>query len=103
MGLSDRICELISVHHDHFASASGFGVHATEEAQLSARIIAVADALSSMVSFNVYSPRRSYSAAVRELQRQSGKQFAPQVVSAVPAAVLAEAPWANQVAAPALS
>lgn len=53
-----------------------------EEIDLNARILAVADAFDVMTSDRVYCPRRSFVAAVAELDRCAGKQFDPEIVAA---------------------
>ena len=55
-----------------------------------ARILGIADALVTMTSYRSYQPGRSFTGAVRELQRESGGQFDPEVVAAVPRALLSD-------------
>jgi diguanylate cyclase (GGDEF)-like protein len=47
---------------------------------LGARIIAACDAYEAMTTDRCYRPRREHEAACRELRRQAGRQFDPQVV-----------------------
>jgi len=54
-----------------------------DETPLGARVLAVADALESMLSEKPYAPGRSLRAAVAELERCAGTQFDPAVVQAV--------------------
>ncbi len=53
-----------------------------EEIPLGARIFAVADTLDAMMSDRPYRRGRSYDVARAEIQRESGRQFDPQVVAA---------------------
>ncbi len=94
LGFDERVADLVRHHHTAYASIQSDDRLGPFE-QLGACILAVSDALSKMVTPRTYSPRRSYSAAIRELQRCSGRQFDPRVVQAVPAALLAEAPWSR--------
>jgi len=55
-----------------------------------ARILGIADALVTMTSYRSYQPGRSFTGAMRELQRESGGQFDAQVVAAVPRALLSD-------------
>jgi diguanylate cyclase (GGDEF)-like protein/putative nucleotidyltransferase with HDIG domain len=55
-----------------------------------ARILGIADALVAMTSYRTYQPGRSFTGAMRELQRESGGQFDPEVVAAVPRALLSD-------------
>ena len=55
---------------------------AGEEIPLGARIFAIADTLDAMLSDRPYRRGRPYSVARAEIQRESGKQFDPQVVAA---------------------
>jgi hypothetical protein len=57
-----------------------------------ARILALADALVAMTSYRSYQPERSFTRTVREVQRESGGQFDPEVASAVPRALLSDPP-----------
>ena len=52
-----------------------------EEIPLGARIFAVADTLDAMMSDRPYRQGRPYAVARAEIQRESGKQFDPQVVA----------------------
>jgi diguanylate cyclase (GGDEF)-like protein len=55
-----------------------------------ARIVGIADALVAMTSYRSYQPPRSFTGAMRELQRESGGQFDPEIVAAVPRALLSD-------------
>jgi putative nucleotidyltransferase with HDIG domain len=58
-----------------------------EEIPVAARIIAVCDAFTAMVSSRPYAARRSSEEALAELRRQAGRQFDPAVVEALCAGV----------------
>ena len=73
---------VISQHHERW-DGTGYPLGLREEEiDLNARILAVADAFDAMTSDRVYRARRTYEAAVEELDRCAGKQFDPAVVAA---------------------
>jgi ribonuclease P protein subunit RPR2 len=74
--------EVVRSHHERW-DGSGYpdGLAGTE-IPLGARVFAVADALDAITSDRPYRQARSWSAAVREIVRQSGRQFDPEVVCA---------------------
>lgn len=53
-----------------------------KEIPLEARILAIADAFSAMVSARLYRPPMSYQEALLELKKEAGKQFDPELVKA---------------------
>ena len=63
-----------------------------EAIPLGSRIIAVVDAFDAMTTDRPYRPGRSAPEAAKELQKEAGRQFDPQVVAAF-LEVLAERPW----------
>ena len=96
LGADEITSEYIRHHHTRFedieSQASLFG----RSVPLGAGILAVADALVTMTSHRSYQEGRSFTAATRELQRERGRQFDPDVVDAVPHALL-ENPPPNEV------
>ena len=77
------IPDMVRHHHEAF-DGSGYP-HGLigEKIPLGARIIAVADSLSAMLSDRPYRPRMSYSDALAEVVRCRGTQFDPVVVRAL--------------------
>jgi putative nucleotidyltransferase with HDIG domain len=55
-----------------------------------ARTLGVADALVTMTSYRPYQPQRSFTWAMRELERESGRQFDAEVVAAVSRGALSD-------------
>jgi HD-GYP domain-containing protein (c-di-GMP phosphodiesterase class II) len=72
---SERLCEIIRHHHEHF-DGSGYpdGLKG-EQIPLGARIIAVAEAYHEMISDRPYAAGRSPADAIAELESLSGTQF----------------------------
>ena len=86
------LAALILAHHERF-DGSGYPSHLVgEQIPLAARIIAVADAFTTMTEGRVYRPASTRLQAVAELERCSGKQFDPTA-----ARVLVDLVQANQV------
>jgi HD-GYP domain-containing protein (c-di-GMP phosphodiesterase class II) len=81
LGLDEEAAEYIRYHHKAFRTGSG-------NPPLGARVLAVADAFVTMTSERPYRSARSLSSAVSELRRCRGEQFDPDVVDAVPHALL---------------
>jgi HD-GYP domain-containing protein (c-di-GMP phosphodiesterase class II) len=69
-------------HHERFDGKGYPEKIAGEMIPLPGRIISVADAFDAMTSDRPYRKRRDYQSAFRELQRNAGKQFDPQIVEA---------------------
>ncbi|UCE60175.1 MAG: diguanylate cyclase [Phycisphaerales bacterium] len=92
LGADEATAEFIRYHHVRFDNANRPGDAGGGPLPLGACILAVADALVTMTSYRPYCAERSFTGAVRELQRESGRQFDPDVVNAVPEALLAKAP-----------
>jgi diguanylate cyclase (GGDEF)-like protein len=93
LGLEPIAAEYVRFHHARWAGRGA--VNACDSSiPLGARILAVADALIAMTSPRPYQPRRSFSTAARELRYGSGRQFDPDVVRAVPRALMADLPLA---------
>ncbi len=82
IGFLGGAADVIRAHHEHF-DGSGYprNLRATE-IPLGARIFAVADALASMTSDRPYRWAKTLAAARKEIIREAGKQFDPEVVAA---------------------
>ncbi|HKK32986.1 MAG TPA: HD-GYP domain-containing protein [Desulfomicrobiaceae bacterium] len=74
---------MVRHHHEAFDGTGYPHGLAGQEIPLGARIIAVADSLSAMLSDRPYRPRMSYSDALAEVIRCRGTQFDPVVVRAL--------------------
>jgi putative two-component system response regulator len=73
---------VVSQHHERW-DGKGYPLGLQgEQIDLNARILAVSDAFDVMTSDRVYRPRRSFAAAVAELDRCAGTQFDPEIVAA---------------------
>jgi HD-GYP domain-containing protein (c-di-GMP phosphodiesterase class II) len=76
----DGVGEVILAHHERpDGSGYPFGLKG-DEIPIAAQIVAVADAFAAMTADRTYRQGVAPDAAVEELQANSGKQFAPQVV-----------------------
>jgi HD-GYP domain-containing protein (c-di-GMP phosphodiesterase class II) len=84
--------EIVHHHHEHFDGSGYPDGLAGEDIPLGARIFALADALDAMTSDRPYRRAMSLENAITEIERCSGKQFDPAIVSAflhIPVARLA--------------
>jgi putative nucleotidyltransferase with HDIG domain len=73
---------VVAQHHEKW-DGSGYPLGLRgDEADLNARIFAVADAFDAMISDRVYRAGRPYEAAREELDRCAGQHFDPQIVEA---------------------
>ncbi len=82
LGFLKEVIDLVKEHHERFDGQGyplGLG---REHIKLGARIIAVADAFSAMISKRPYRKIMSAKKAMQELRQQSDHQFDPQVVQA---------------------
>ena len=78
----DPVADIVLHHHERWDGAGYPNGLRGEDIPLAARIIFVADAYDAITSDRVYSPRRSSSVALVELERCAGTQFDPAIVSA---------------------
>jgi putative nucleotidyltransferase with HDIG domain len=79
---NERVIEMIRHHHDRY---DGTGLGQTvqgEDIPLGARIIALADAFDATTSERPYRSIMSVDEALVEIERCSGSQFAPEIVTA---------------------
>jgi putative nucleotidyltransferase with HDIG domain len=74
--------EIVLTHHERFDGAGYPQGLIGHEIPLGARIFAVADTLDAITSRRAYRPARSYAVARKEIARESGHQFDPEVVTA---------------------
>jgi response regulator RpfG family c-di-GMP phosphodiesterase len=95
VGRMDAVAHLapaIRAEHERW-DGSGYPDGLVHEAiPTSSRIVFVCDALHAMTSDRPYRPAMSYGAAMTELKRNSGTQFAPDVVEATPHSVVSMHP-----------
>lgn len=74
--------QIVLTHQERFDGTGYPQGLAGEEIPLGARIFAIADTLDAILSDRPYRRGRPYSVARAEIERESGKQFDPQVVAA---------------------
>jgi len=87
VGKMDGVAHLapaIRAEHERWDGAGYPHGLASEAIPTSSRIVFVCDALHAMTSDRPYRTAMSYTAAIAELQRNSGTQFCPAVVDAAP-------------------
>ena len=94
-----RVSLILRSHHERWDGRGYPDSLSGEEIPLGARIVAVADAIESMLANRPYRARMSVAAAMDEIQRYSGTQFDPAVVAASLRAIALEGGAASQVAA----
>jgi HD-GYP domain-containing protein (c-di-GMP phosphodiesterase class II) len=71
----------IILHHHERYDGTGYPYGLKErEIPLGARILAVADSYDAMTAGRIYKKRLDREVAIEELRRQSGAQFAPDIV-----------------------
>jgi putative nucleotidyltransferase with HDIG domain len=78
----EEAAEVVLTHHERFDGTGYPQGLAGAEIPLGARVFAVADTLDVMTSDRPYHQATTFAAAREEINRQSGKQFDPDVVSA---------------------
>jgi HD-GYP domain-containing protein (c-di-GMP phosphodiesterase class II) len=76
----EQVKEIILHHHERYDGAGYPGGLSGESIPVGARVLAVVDAYSSMLSDRPYRPAMSVEEAIEELQHCSGSQFDPSVV-----------------------
>lgn len=81
--LSDRIVlDIVAYHHEHWDGGGYPEGLRGEVIPLAARIVAVADTMDAMTTRRPYRPAMSWSDTARELARQQGAQFDPEIAGA---------------------
>jgi putative nucleotidyltransferase with HDIG domain len=80
---SQAVLDMIYSHHEHFNGRGYPRGLAGEAIPLTARIVAVADAMDAMTSSRSYQRNRTVAEALEEVRRNAGTQFDPQIVQAV--------------------
>jgi GAF domain-containing protein len=78
----EQVKEVILHHHERYDGGGYPGGLEGDRIPMGARVLAVVDAYSSMVSDRPYRPAMSTEAALEEIRRCSGTQFDPKVVEA---------------------
>jgi putative nucleotidyltransferase with HDIG domain len=81
---------IVRHHHEHFDGAGYPDGLRGEQIPLGARIVSVVDAVDVMRAGRPYQPARSHDWILDELQRQTGRQFDPQLVEALIAVLPSE-------------
>jgi putative nucleotidyltransferase with HDIG domain len=82
IGFLKGAADIILTHHERFDGAGYPQGIMGEQIPIGARIFAVADAVASMTSDRPYRWAKSLATARKEMIRETGKQFDPEVVSA---------------------
>ena len=94
LGADETTVEHIRLHHTPYAPGGPRSYAEADHPALGARIMAVAEALIAMTSFRTYAETLSFTAALRELRRESGRKFDPGVLAVAPRALLVHSPLA---------
>ncbi len=87
-GLSAAVLAVIRFHHERWDGTGYPDSLSGEEIPLAARIFAVCDVYDALISKRPYKDSWHPREAIREIQRQSGRHFDPQVVKAFLAVAL---------------
>ena len=87
-GLSTAVLSVIRFHHERWDGTGYPDSLSGEEIPLAARIFAVCDVYDALISKRPYKDAWHPREAIREIQRQSGRHFDPQVVKAFLAVAL---------------
>jgi HD-GYP domain-containing protein (c-di-GMP phosphodiesterase class II) len=82
IGYLEQALPCILHHHERFDGQGYPEKIGGEKIPLPGRIISVADAFDAMTSDRPYRKKRDYQSAFQEIQKNSGKQFDPQIVQA---------------------
>ncbi len=77
------VTQIVRNHHERFAGGGYPDGLSGEEIPLAARIVAVADTLDAMTSARAYRRALPLETALTEIRGNAGRQFCPQVVSAL--------------------
>lgn len=80
--VNGKISEIIEHHHDHYDGSGLHQVVAGRNIPLGARVLAVADAFDAMTSDRPYRVAMSIAEGIGEIQRCTGTQFDPTIVTA---------------------
>lgn len=83
----EQVAPIVRSHHERWDGTGYPDRLSGEEIPLLARILTAADAFSAMTTDRPYRKGMDWQSALNELQRQKGKQFDPQVVDALVAAI----------------
>ncbi len=83
----ERLAPIVRAHHERWDGTGYPDGLAGEEIPLLARVLAVADAFSAMTTDRPYRKGLDWETALREIERQRGRQFAPVIADAFITAV----------------
>jgi len=83
LGANETICDIVERTHERFEAQHASACADIDGSTLDAQIIAVADAFVAMTSDRAYQAAHPESEAFEEIQRERGRQFAPDVVDAL--------------------
>jgi putative nucleotidyltransferase with HDIG domain len=81
--LTDRVVlDIVAYHHEHWDGRGYPEGLRGERIPLAARIVAVADTIDAMTTRRPYRPVKTWTETARELSRQMGAQFDPEIAQA---------------------
>jgi len=92
LGADRETSDYIRFHHNRYDGTRPEDTLKGTQIPLGARVLAVADAFVTMTSERPYRAARTVTSAAHELRRESGAQFDPAVVAALPGALLSRVP-----------
>ena len=81
-GLDDEVAEAVMAHHERWDGRGYPHGSKGEEIPVSARVLAIADAIASMISDRPYRKGMSFESAVEEVANQRARMFDPWLVEA---------------------
>jgi hypothetical protein len=88
---SDALIPVVAKYHHERIDGRGYPEGLTgEQIPLGAKIVSVADSFDAMTTNRTYKRRKEFNEVVEDLRKNTGKQFAPEVVAALLRAILKE-------------
>ncbi|MDT7602356.1 MAG: hypothetical protein QOF61_353 [Acidobacteriota bacterium] len=89
--VTDALIPVVAKYHHERIDGRGYPEGLTgEQIPLSAKIVAVADSFDAMTTDRTYKRRKEFHEVVEDLRKNTGRQFAPEVVAALLRAILKE-------------
>ncbi len=82
LGIEPAVAETIRRVHERYDTRSSTALDNVAGATLNGRILAAADALAAMTSDRPHQPKRTVDDALKELEKERGRQFDPAIVDA---------------------